>query len=130
MKKYISLLLYAACSLAVLLPMACGSNPSSPTQAQSPSGPTINATSSDTFSPSTVTITHGSTVNFLNNSGITHTLVIDNGSGTCAQSYTTWPQVISFPTAGTFSFHCTIHSSCNTSTCTGCTGMVGTVVVQ
>jgi len=127
MNKFICLLLFGACGLLALSHLACGSSPST-TPAMTPAN-TITATSYNNFSPSSVTITHGSAVTFVLGGG-THSLYIDNGSGTCAQSYTTWPQVITFPTAGTFSFHCQYHSGCGTTSCSGCTGMVGQVIVQ
>src|ERR1700677_2084925 len=102
MNKGFSFLFLTVCGFLVLIPVACNNTTSTPAQAPTPtpvptatggSNATVNATSSDTFTPNSVTITHGSAVTFINVSGVTHTLVIDNGSGTCVQSYTTWPQV-------------------------------------
>ncbi len=125
MNRIFLLSLWGALGLLALLPLACSSTPSSP---MGPAG-TVTAEGSNVFSPSAVTITHGGAVTFVLGSG-THSLYIDNGSGTCAQHYTTWPQTISFPTAGTFSFHCQYHSPCGTGSCSSCTGMTGQVVVQ
>jgi plastocyanin len=126
MNKNFSILFFAACGLWVSLSLACNKTPSNPV---STAANTVTATTGDVFSPTSVTITHGSAVTFVLGGG-THSLYIDNGSGTCAQSYTTWPQVITFPTAGTFSFHCQYHSPCGTSSCSSCTGMTGQVIVN
>lgn len=140
MKKISRFLVFAVCALLLLI-LSCDKNTFVPVQTASAPGATptatgaassatVNATNTNVFSPASVTITQGGSVTFLNNSGVTHTLVIDNGSGTCSQIYNTWPQMIVFPLAGTFSFHCSIHSSCGSSVCSGCTGMTGQVVVQ
>jgi plastocyanin len=135
MNKIFTFLFFAVCCPLVLIPVACNNTPTTSTPAPTATTvgltATVNAMNTDVFSPSSVTITHGGAVTFMNVSGVTHTLVIDNGSGTCAQNFTTWPQVITFATAGTYNYHCTIHSTCTTTTvCTGCTGMVGQVIVQ
>ena len=144
MKRDTSPLFVSAFCLLVLLPSACVRSLVTPTQTPpAPSGPTLTPTptpipvtsaavtaSNYMFSPSAVTITHGNAVAFELGGG-THSLYIDDGAGTCAQNYSTWPQTIVFPTAGTFSFHCGYHSSpCYTTSCTGCTGMIGQVIVQ
>jgi plastocyanin len=136
MNKVLNLLFFAACGFLVSLPMACNNSTSTSAASATPTpttvglSATVNATAGDVFSPASVTITHGGAVTFAEIGG-SHTLVIDNGSGTCVQNFTTWPQVVTFAAAGTYSFHCTIHSSCTTTTtCTGCTGMVGQVIVQ
>jgi plastocyanin len=139
MKKTLSLLFFGACSLLVLLPTACMRDMASPTSVPNttpvPTATPMPVTSAAVtavnyvFNPSAVTITHGNAVAFELGGG-THLLYIDNGAGTCAQNYTSWPQTITFPTAGTFNFHCAYHSGCGTTSCSGCTGMVGQVVVQ
>ncbi len=128
MNKILTVLFYFACGLLALLPLACTSSPSAPATMTS-TARTVTATGSSTFSPGSVTIMHGQAVTFVLGSG-THSLYIDNGSGACAQNYSTWPQTITFSTAGTFSFHCQYHSPCSTTSCSACTGMVGQVIVQ
>ncbi|HUO57132.1 MAG TPA: hypothetical protein VMV05_03050 [bacterium] len=96
-----------------------------------PATSAVTATGGNVFSPSSVTITAGGNVTFVFGGGVTHSLYIDNGAGTCAQSYITWPQTITFPATGTYNFHCQYHSPCGTTSCNGtCTGMVGQVIVQ
>lgn len=88
--------------------------------------------SSYQFSPSTATITHGQSVQW--NIATIHPLNIDDGSGTCLVSGTTaFPYTYTFMTAGTYHFHCGVHSSCGNGMCpnpTTCTGMVGTITVN
>ena len=84
------------------------------------------------YSPSTVTITHGQSVQWSLSS--IHPLNIDDGSGTCLVSGTTmFPYTYTFMTAGTYHFHCGVHSTCGNGMCPNpstCTGMVGTVTVN
>lgn len=80
----------------------------------------VTATTSQTFDPATVTITHGGTVTWVFQS-LTHNVTFDNVTGAPQDIGDTANQSIArtFPTAGTFTYHCTIHP-----------GMNGTVVVQ
>jgi plastocyanin len=82
---------------------------------------TVNATGSNTFSPSTVTINENETVTWKNQSGI-HNVVFDDGSYTqpAQPSGSMWTVSRQFPNAGTFKYHCGFHG----------TAMAGTVVVQ
>ena len=88
--------------------------------AQCPAGSICMLT--DTYSPSTVTVSAGSQVPFTNGSGIIHTVTFNNprspgvvdiplhSSGTNSRTFTT---------IGRFPFHCTQHS-----------GMTGEIVVN
>ena len=64
------------------------------------------------FNPSTLTVSAGTTVTWTNEDSVPHTVISDTGneiaSGTLStgQSYTH-----TFNTAGTFSYHCSIHPS-------------------
>jgi plastocyanin len=72
------------------------------------------------FSPNPIRITVGSTVSWTNATGPTHTATADRGAwttGNIAPGATS--SAISFPTAGTFTYHCAIHSS-----------MTGSVIVS
>jgi plastocyanin len=72
------------------------------------------------FSPKPIQITVGSTVTWANNTALTHTATSDTaawGTGNIAPGTTS--SAISFPTAGTFTYHCAIHPS-----------MTGSVIVS
>jgi plastocyanin len=71
------------------------------------------------FAPATITVSVGTTVTWTNNDSTGHTVTADDGSfasGTLAPG-ATFSQA--FTTAGTFAYHCSIHSS-----------MQGTVTVR
>lgn len=138
------LLVLATAFVPYLMGSSCGSNPVGsmyggipmPTSTPGPSAAvTITAMvggSSYVYSPSSVTITHGQSVQW--NTSTIHPLNIDNGSGTCLVSGTTaFPYTYTFMTAGTYHFHCGVHSSCASGTCPNpstCSGMVGTITVN
>jgi len=72
------------------------------------------------FTPSPTTVRMGQTVAWRNNDSTTHNANQDNGtfaSGNITAGATSAP--ITMSTAGTFTYHCTIHP-----------GMVGTITVQ
>lgn len=72
------------------------------------------------FSPKPIQITVGSTVTWTNATAPTHTATSDTGAwdtGNIASGATS--TAISFPTAGTFTYHCAIHPS-----------MTGSVIVS
>ena len=130
---FVTLLLAAACSKSSN-PTGYGGGGGGTTP--TPGTPTpvpaaIIGTNATTFSNPNVTITHGQSVKWT--LGSTHTLVIDDGAGTCVVGPISGggSYEMAFPTAGTYQFHCTVHSSCTSGTvCTGCAGMVGTVTVN
>jgi plastocyanin len=95
-------------------------NPYGNTTAPPPTPNTV-IMSGMTFSPATLTITHGATVTWSNHDAYTHTSTSDNavwntgniaGGSSAAQL---------FSTAGTYHYHCTYHQAM---------GMVGTIIVQ
>jgi plastocyanin len=144
MKKII--LLGLVLTSLIWVAVACSNNSStsspvtsSPTATPNPSvvvGATIAYGGATNYNPPNVTITHGQAVVWdttLNG----HTVYLDNYTGTsttCGSSTnnTSFPVTITFPTAGTYYFHCTVpgHSPCGSSTCGMCTGMAGSVVVN
>ena len=72
------------------------------------------------FSPKPIQITAGSTVTWTNATALTHTATSDSGAwdtGNIASGATSG--AVSFPTAGTFTYHCAIHPS-----------MTGSVIVS
>ena|SRR5450631_2323207 len=71
------------------------------------------------FSPASLTVTAGTTVTWTNNDGMTHTVTaddvsFDSGNITMGTKYSRL-----FSTAGTYTYHCTIHPT-----------MKGTIVVK
>src|SRR4051812_40157569 len=92
---------------------------------------TINKGGGNSFSPSTLSITTGDSVTWSCGLSAGHSLVLDDGAGTCATA-TGFPYTQVFNTPGTFRYHCPVagHSTCGISVCTGCLGMVGTITVS
>ena len=85
-----------------------GSNPGSGTT----TGTTTINIQSMAFSPSNLSVTAGTTVKWTNNDGMTHTVTsndgasFDSGNLGAGSSFSH-----TFSAAGTFPYHCTIHSS-------------------
>ena len=81
------------------------------------------ATGSGSFTPTTMTVAPGSTVSFTNNSGVAHNVVFNTPAqtppGGDIGTISSGTQQRTFPTAGTYAFHCTLHD-----------GMTGTITVQ
>jgi len=71
------------------------------------------------FSPAQVTIKAGGTVKWTNQDSPTHTITSDNNTFTSGNLATGQSFQFTFATAGTYTYHCSIHPS-----------MTGTVVVQ
>jgi MYXO-CTERM domain-containing protein len=72
------------------------------------------------FTPNTVTVAVGDSVTWTNGDGVTHTATADDASFDTGQiGAGTTSTTITFSTAGTFAYHCSIHSS-----------MHGTIVVS
>jgi plastocyanin len=89
----------------------------------------VQATSSATFSPKSVTINAGETVRWHNSSGLSHNVDFDDGSGKVGGDPVThnpsgeWDAQFTFNTPGTFAYHCDMHGG------TGGAGMSGKVTV-
>lgn len=98
---------------------ACGSS-TSPANSCGSSGANanINAEASNSFSPKSATITHGEKVCWQNSSTVLHTVTADGGA---FDSDLPVGQIFvqTFPTAGTFPYHCKFH-----------VGMTGTITVN
>jgi plastocyanin len=63
------------------------------------------------FSPATLTVTVGTTVKWTNKDGITHTVTSDSGIFDSGNVNASGTFSYMFMTAGTYSYHCKIHSS-------------------
>ena len=110
----------------VALISACGGD-SNPAPQPSPNlGPGIDATvriKGSAYSPSPLQLRTGQTINWLNEDSIEHTAtlpgVFDTGKISPTSAHGENGDQVTFRTAGTFTYHCTIHPN-----------MVGTIVVQ
>lgn len=110
--------------------VACGgssSSPSSPSPMPSPtpSGPNVSivsgasARTTTAYSPSPLTVGVGSAVTWVNNDSVAHTSTSNGGTWNSATIAPGGRFTFTFQSAGTYTYHCTIHP-----------GMTGTVVVQ
>ena len=89
------------------------------TSSSSPASPNAVTLANFAFSPATLTVKAGTTVTWTNNDSTTHTVTSDTGvfnSGNLAPNATF---SYTFSTAGTYAYHCSIHST-----------MKGTIIVQ
>jgi len=113
-----TLVLSTAVVAAVI--MACGGNSTSVANSCGSSGANanVNATSSNTFSPKTATITHGQSVCWQNSSSTLHT-VTDSGGAFDTDLPVGQIFVHTYALAGTYPYHCKIHA-----------GMTGTITVN
>ncbi len=117
----------AAVASMIAFASACGSSsPASPSPSTPSTGSanvtvTIQSNSgSNSYNPNPVSMRVGQTIAWHNADSITHTATQDSGgfnTGNVAAGATSSP--VTMNTAGTFTYHCTIHP-----------GMVGTVTVQ
>jgi plastocyanin len=102
---------------------ACGSDSSSPTAPSTAADVTVTIqgnNASNSYAPNPVSVRVGQTIAWRNADSITHTATQDSGgfnTGSVAAGATSVVTMLN--TAGTFTYHCTIHP-----------GMVGTVSVQ
>ncbi|HEV8265897.1 MAG TPA: plastocyanin/azurin family copper-binding protein [Gemmatimonadales bacterium] len=78
-----------------------------------------------TFNPASLTVTAGTSVTWRDGSGRTHTVTNDPGSGETFNQTVTGSGTFThaFPTAGTYTYHCSIHGSPGV-------GMHGTITVN
>jgi plastocyanin len=71
------------------------------------------------FDPETVTIDVGDTVTWTNDDNVAHTVTADDDSFDSGPLSPGSTETVTFASAGTYAYHCTIHSS-----------MTGTIVVE
>jgi plastocyanin len=125
MKKIIRLASVAviAASLGILGCSKDSSNPystSSSSQSQPPAQSDTVAMINISFSPSTLTVSKGTTVTWQNKDGVTHTSTSDTGLWDTGNIVPGSSKSMTFSNAGTFKYHCTIHGP----------NMSGTIIVQ
>jgi plastocyanin len=108
-------------AVVALAASACGSSsPSSPTVAADVMIQMLGDRGSSSFNPNPTTMKVGQTVAWQNTDTTAHDATQDAskfGTGTVTPGATSTP--IAMSTAGTFTYHCTIHP-----------GMIGTITVQ
>jgi len=89
-------------------------------------GPTQVFAQNIAFNPATRTVSKGTTVQWVNQDGITHTVTWDGGPGPAFDSGNLAGGAsfsVKFDSAGTYTYHCKIHGAPGS-------GMHGSVVVQ
>ncbi|MGH7686060.1 MAG: cupredoxin domain-containing protein [Candidatus Dormibacteria bacterium] len=124
--------LAAAGILAAGLAACGGSSSATPTTASCAAGSaavnqgspanTVQATDNLAFAPTTITVSVGQVLQWKNGGGIMHTVTFNDNAMSCLDDAqlnggSTWD--VTFNTAGTYAYHCTIHEQ-----------MTGTVKVQ
>jgi plastocyanin len=75
--------------------------------------------SSGKFSPASITVSAGTTINWINRESVTHSVVSDNKLFSSGNIGKNMNYSHTFSTAGTFPYRCLFHG-----------GMTGTVIVQ
>ena len=104
---------------------SCGGNsPMTPTNMPLPAGtisivPGASGLTSNAYSPNQMIVGVGATVTWINNDSVTHTATADGGLWDSGRIDPGGRFSVTFSTAGTFPYHCTIHPN-----------MVGSVIVQ
>ena len=71
----------------------------------------ISATDGLVFSPGAATITHGQSVCWQNNGNVSHTVTTNDGTSINVSLTPGNILVHTFPTAGSYPYHCTIHAA-------------------
>ena len=103
-----------ACALAIIA-AACGKNDIGGIRP----GTVFVAARDSFFQPDTMTVTVGLPVRWTNEGTVYHTVVSDSALWTSDLLAPTWWFEVTFDSAGTFPYHCSLHS-----------GMGGTVIVN
>jgi plastocyanin len=113
---YLNILVLLISAFAIV---SCGKNSGYTTPMNNVPGANSVSIVNMSFSPASLTVTAGTTVMWTNNDNMTHTVTADDDSfdsGNIAMG-TKYSKL--FSTAGTYSYHCTIHPN-----------MKGTIVVK
>jgi len=86
-----------------------------------PGGTTVCLGPGNTFNPTSLTVTKGATVTWDNETSVTHNVTFDTqGAPSNTPNFSNGMQTRTFPTLGTYKYHCSIHGG----------AMSGTIVVQ
>ena len=101
----------AACGGASQAPAASQPSTSQPAASQPAAGGTAVSIVNFAFNPGTLTVKAGDTVTWTNTSGTPHTVTADDGSFDSGTVTASAPFEHVFSAAGTFAYHCSIHSS-------------------
>jgi plastocyanin len=101
-------LVVAAVLGLVVVGCSSSSNKSS-NQSSANSTGAVNATDSRLFSPESVTVSSGGTVKWTNTGQLPHTVTFDSGPAFDQQLPAGQTVSRTFTTAGTFTYHCSIH---------------------
>lgn len=104
---------------------ACGSNPNNPSPGGGGNGTPVSIVggasnlTTTAYAPNPVTVSVGGSVTWKNNDNTAHTSTANNGAWSSGSIAPGASFTATFPTQGTFTYHCTIHP-----------GMTATVTVQ
>lgn len=111
----------AVLAITITLAVAACSSSSAPAPAASSAGSAGNAVTiaNFAFGPSSLTVAVGTTVTWTNSDSTGHTVTADDGSFKSDTLATSATFKQTFATAGTFAYHCSIHTS-----------MTGTITVH
>ncbi len=113
----------ASAALLIALTMGCGSSSNSTTAPTNGTPVSIvsgaSTLSTTSYSPNPITVAVGGTVTWTNNDNTAHTSTDDGGSWNSGTIAPGGSFSRTFPSAGTFPYHCTLHPN-----------MIGTVRVQ
>ncbi len=122
MTRRISQILILAALAAFFAFSSCRKDSSNPYGGSSsnPPGPNTVTMVNIAFSPSSLTVTRGTTVTWKNNDGVAHTSTSDTGVWETGNIASGGSKTTTFNTAGTYKYHCTIHGF----------SMSGTIIVQ
>ena len=104
MKKIISLSLMSVLVISMML-FACSKSSTTMT----PDKPNTVSIKNMTFSPSSLSVATGTTVTWVNNDAITHTVTANDGSFDSGNIVPGSSFTHTFSAAGTVAYHCSIH---------------------
>ena len=128
MKKRILSIMGVAAGVVVLALVGCNKNngytaPNYPPPSNGGGGggpaPNTVVIAGFAFSPTPLTVTHGTTVTWQNSDAATHDVAADNAAWNLGSQAGGTSKTMLFNTAGTFTYHCTIHPT-----------MTGSIIVQ